>query len=131
MRYTRVYHDDSGETHFETVVNKGNQTEVGLMTAVTHPKAMQFRDSGSANSFSWHNAPQRLYIVMIAGEVEIEVSDGEKRIFGPGDVLLMEDTEGKGHRSASRREQPLDPANIPGQYTYLKHVLRDGLIGKK
>ena len=33
------------------------------------------------------------------GEVEIEVSTGEKRIFRGGDVPLVEDTEGQGHKS--------------------------------
>ena len=31
--------------------------------------------------------------------MEEEVWDGEKRIFEPGSVLLVEDTEGKGHKT--------------------------------
>ena len=30
---------------------------------------------------------------------EITASDGEKRIIGPGEVFLVEDTHGKGHFS--------------------------------
>jgi len=101
MRYTRVYSDSSGESHFETVTAVGEESAVGLMTEPTYPSSMQFRDSGTANDFEWHNAPQKLYIVMLEGKVKIEVSDGEQRVFGPGEVLLMEDTEGKGHRSSS------------------------------
>jgi len=33
------------------------------------------------------------------GEMETEVSDGEKRLFLPGDFLLVEDITGNGHRS--------------------------------
>ena len=40
------------------------------------------------------------------GETEIEMSDGEKRIVRAEDVLLVEDTAGKGHRK--RRLSP-DP----------------------
>jgi hypothetical protein len=38
-------------------------------------------------------------MVVLGGQVEAEVSDGEVRRFGPGDVVLVEDTEGRGHRS--------------------------------
>jgi hypothetical protein len=39
-----------------------------------------------------HNAPQKQYVVLLDGGVEIETSTGEKRIFEPGEILLMEDT---------------------------------------
>ena len=47
----------------------------------------------------WHTAPRRQFVVNLTGEVEIEVSDGETRRFGPGSILLAEDTTGKGHIS--------------------------------
>ena len=47
----------------------------------------------------WHPAPQRQWIIILSGELEVEVSDGEIRIFGPGSVVLVEDTFGKGHVS--------------------------------
>jgi hypothetical protein len=39
------------------------------------------------------------------GEIEIETSLGEKRVFKHGDVLLVEDTTGKGHRSRNLTRQ--------------------------
>ena len=36
---------------------------------------------------------------MLSGEVECTVSDGESRVFGPGGVVLLEDTMVKGHVS--------------------------------
>jgi len=45
-------------------------------------------------------------IVQIDGRVELEVSDGEKRVFGPGSVLLLEDTTGKGHVTRSLEPGP-------------------------
>jgi hypothetical protein len=35
----------------------------------------------------------------MAGVLEIEVSDGEVRVFRPGDMILVEDTSGRGHIS--------------------------------
>jgi uncharacterized cupin superfamily protein len=33
----------------------------------------------------------------MAGAVEMETTDGTKRHFKPGDLVLLEDTSGKGH----------------------------------
>jgi len=38
-------------------------------------------------------------MLYLAGQVDGETSDGIKRRFGPGDIVLLEDTTGKGHRS--------------------------------
>jgi hypothetical protein len=38
---------------------------------------------------------------MLEGEVEIQTSDGEIRTFSPGEIVLVEDTMGKGHKSRS------------------------------
>lgn len=50
-------------------------------------------------SYDFHNALQRQYIILQDGKIEIETSKGEKRIFKGGDILLMEDVEGKGHKT--------------------------------
>ena len=38
----------------------------------------------------------------VDGHLEVTASDAEKRSFGPGGCLLMEDVHGKGHRSHVR-----------------------------
>jgi uncharacterized cupin superfamily protein len=43
---------------------------------------------------------------MLDGEVEIEAGDGTKRRFGTGDVLLAEDTAGRGHISRAVEGRP-------------------------
>ena len=42
--------------------------------------------------------------VGIDGEIEIETSLGEKRSFGAGKILLLEDTEGKGHKTRNLQD---------------------------
>lgn len=56
-----------------------------------------FRDFEKGAIFDWHTAPQPQYIIYLEGEVEVEASDGEKKIFKPGDVLFATDLTGKGH----------------------------------
>ncbi len=48
---------------------------------------------------NWHPAPRRQYIVNLDDGVRITASDGESRLIGAGEVLLVEDTTGKGHLS--------------------------------
>ena len=56
-----------------------------------------FRETPGTYDYSWHPAPRRQYIINLDGAVEITASDGEKRVIGPGEVFLVEDTHGKGH----------------------------------
>ncbi|MGH7932300.1 MAG: hypothetical protein ACREQN_03925 [Candidatus Binataceae bacterium] len=63
-------------------------------------KSVFFRTTQGQEYFiDWHNAPRRQLVVNLCGEVEITVSDGGKRRFGAGSVLLAEDLTGKGHIS--------------------------------
>ena len=58
-----------------------------------------FRETPGTYDYEWHPAPRRQYIINLDGGVEIQASDGEKRIIGAGEVILVEDTHGKGHFS--------------------------------
>ena len=49
--------------------------------------------------YDFHVAPQRQYIILLDGEIQIETSLGDIRRFAAGDVLLVEDITGKGHRT--------------------------------
>lgn len=42
-------------------------------------------------------APRRQFVITLSGCGEIECGDGSRRRFGPGDILLAEDTTGQGH----------------------------------
>ena len=105
MRYTRVYADEQGESHFEDV-------EVDMNEAVFAPpapplKLSEFMESSRFTFVSaepgwygdWHPAPARQFTLYLQGEIEAEASDGAVRRFGPGSAVLAEDTSGKGHRS--------------------------------
>jgi hypothetical protein len=101
MKYTRIYADRDGESHLHDVGPEmkaaGNASTMSEMIAA---KGVIFRETSSGEYLiDWHNAPRRQFVVNLTGEVEIEVSDGEKRRFGPGSILLAEDLTGKGHIS--------------------------------
>jgi quercetin dioxygenase-like cupin family protein len=50
-------------------------------------------------STDWHPSSARNLFIVLTGEWEVTASDGESRRFSVGDVLLVDDTSGKGHRS--------------------------------
>ena len=54
----------------------------------------------------WHPAPQRQFVVILSGQLEIGFEDGSKKIFGPGDARLVEDTTGKGHTTIALGNEP-------------------------
>ena len=54
----------------------------------------------------WHPAPQRQFVVILSGRLEIGFEDGSKKIFGPGDARLVEDTTGKGHTTMALGNEP-------------------------
>jgi hypothetical protein len=97
FKYVRLYADDAGESHFE-------ECEIGYPDARMISEQMPLtawnvRTNTPSYDLDFHCAPRRQFIVNLTGEVEIEASDGEKRRFGPGTIMLVEDTTGKGHRS--------------------------------
>lgn len=46
-----------------------------------------------------HPSPLRMWIFVLAGEMEFEATSGEVRRIVPGSALLLEDTVGRGHSS--------------------------------
>jgi hypothetical protein len=54
---------------------------------------------GQAVQADWHPAPRRQYIINLDAGVQITASDGEARTIAAGEVILVEDTTGKGHLS--------------------------------
>ncbi len=58
-----------------------------------------FRHSLKHNSYDWHCAPQKQFIIYLSSQVKIEASGGESKIFKGGEILLANDLTGKGHIS--------------------------------
>ena len=58
-----------------------------------------FRETQAEHDVDWHPAPRRPYINNLDAGVKITASDGESRVIGVDEVILVEDTTGKGHLS--------------------------------
>ena len=100
MQITRVYSDNNGDSHFEeSTIQLNDNGEIGFLSDKIPVREMIFRTVKPDYDYDFHNAPQKQYILLLDGEIEIETSLGEKRIFKGGDILLLEDTQGKGHKT--------------------------------
>ena len=45
----------------------------------------------------WHQPPGKTFAVAISGEIEVEVTDGDRMAIGKGDLVFLEDVLGRGH----------------------------------
>jgi hypothetical protein len=104
----RIYSGSDGESHFEDLeVPLKDLGEIGAISDRIPATGLLMRTTGADYDFSWHNAPQRQYVIMLSGgDVEIEVGDGTKRRLSAGDILLAEDTTGRGHISRAVDDRP-------------------------
>jgi len=102
MRIHNLYVDAKGETHFRDIeVEWVEERHFSKLSARLPATGIIFRETSADYDLDWHPAPRRQYIINLDGAVKITASDGESRIIGAGEVLLVEDTNGKGHLSKS------------------------------
>src|SRR5690349_24409291 len=98
MKFVKLYTAEDNQSHFMDMdAGIDSKQPLGNYSKNYAVSGLKFREFEKGLSFDWHNAPQPQYIIYLEGEVEIEVSGGEKRVFHPGDVLLAADLTGKGH----------------------------------
>jgi hypothetical protein len=106
MKITRIFSDENGESHFENLeIPLANQGEIGFLSENIDVTKLQFRKVSAAYDYDFHCAPQKQYIVLLDGGVMIETSLGDKRTFETGEILLVEDLSGKGHRTKNKEKK--------------------------
>jgi hypothetical protein len=100
MKIHRLYADERGESHWQDLeVPLTEKTRAGRLSARLPATGIIFREVPPDYDLDWHPAPRRQYIINLDAGVQITASDGETRRIGAGEVILVEDTRGKGHLS--------------------------------
>jgi len=100
MRVHNLYVDAQGETHFRDIeIEWAETTNAGKLSRRLPATGIIFREVQPDYDLDWHPAPRRQYIINLDAGVKITASDGEARIIKAGEVILVEDTSGKGHLS--------------------------------
>ncbi|MFB0901042.1 MAG: hypothetical protein QMB22_03430 [Dehalococcoidia bacterium] len=104
---SRIYTSKNGETHFEDLeINLKQENNKPLESQLFHAEGIIFRKAPNNQKRGWHLAPQKQLVVSLSGIATITTSDGEKREFGPGSILLVDDTEkySKGHTTVVNKD---------------------------
>ncbi len=105
IEYLRIFADSDGCSHFEP-------KNIGLESKDYAPPAPPLNTSAPEAAErsvflelpvgwygEWHPTPVRQWLIIMSGECEFEVGDGECRIRKAGDVVRLDDTTGKGHQT--------------------------------
>lgn len=96
----RIYSDENGDSHFDELeIPLHPQGMAGQLSDPIDVKSVIFREVDPDYDWDFHPAPARQYIVLLDGEIEIETSLHKVKRFRQGDILLVEDTTGKGHKT--------------------------------
>jgi hypothetical protein len=106
MKFHRLYTNDKGESLFEDVEIEYIETApAGRLSKRLPATGIIFREVQPTYDLDWHNAPRWQYVINLDNGVQITASNGEAHTIGAGEVLLVEDTMGKGHLSKAVNER--------------------------
>jgi hypothetical protein len=90
MRVHNLYADAEGESHFRDIDIECSEPMFGsgLLSKPQPVSTVMFRYVQPGVVLDRHNAPRRMYAVVLEGYAEFTASDGETRVLGAGEVLL-------------------------------------------
>jgi hypothetical protein len=103
MHVTRFSAGDDGESQFTDVtIDHPRERDDGFGHTITSSGTfgsplVQFALLPEGLDQSWHPAPRRQLVAILAGHLEVGTPDGARRAFGPGDVFLADDVGTRGH----------------------------------
>lgn len=101
MKVVNIWADEKGVSHFRDVeIDMGPFVAGGTISAPVGVKQVWYRIAPADQNADFHVAPRRqLVITLQGGTVEFTTSDGESRQVKPGEIVLVEDTFGQGHKT--------------------------------
>jgi hypothetical protein len=121
MKYTRLYSGEDGFSHFEDITVEKNAKHYEKLDDNYKGTSFELFNAQHVimghieqQAIDWHHPPcARLLVIYLNGYIEMEVSNGEIRRFGPGDSCLIEDALGKGHLTRITESEGLRYYAIP------------------
>jgi 3-dehydroquinate synthase class II len=117
-RYTRIVGADDGGSRFEDAEIQLTEQQVAdgvppmLVGGLSSSAGVMFLRSAAFDSDP-HPAPRPQWVVMVRGAIEVQVSDGTRRRFEPGDLVLVTDTTGRGHTTIAVGDPPFETLFVP------------------
>jgi hypothetical protein len=100
MRIHNLYQDSAGASHFRDIEVAWEELRQSNKFSTRQPASgIVFRETTKDYTVDWHPAPCRQSAINLDGAAHVTAGDGETRNIGPGEVVLVEDTTGRGHIS--------------------------------
>lgn len=100
MRIHNLYADENGESHFRDIdIEMTEHGPDGSTSGRLAATGIYFRTTPAHWFFDWHPTTRRQYVINLDAPNKITASDGETRIIGVGEIILIEDMHSKGHLS--------------------------------
>ena len=108
MKYSRLFAGPDGESHFEDVAvafgdDPPTPFPVSEWESAERIRFLQYPTDLPRNV---HRAPARYLHIVLSGSWAMQTSDGVTRDFNARDIILVEDTTGKGHTTWVTSEEP-------------------------
>jgi hypothetical protein len=99
VKLARIYTGEDNCSHFEDLDIPMHST--GPAREGSDPLPLIGASLGASEplTLDFHPAPMRQLVTLLGGALELECSDGAKRLFATGDMFLADDTSGAGHIS--------------------------------
>jgi hypothetical protein len=118
FKVVRMYSDDAGDTRLIEIDLPGPE-----FSFPGDPPSHVIRDVPATSLniielLEWrprldlHPPPRRQWVVILQGAMEISTTSGDVRRLVPGDCLLAEDMDGKGHASEDVGDDRLVTMNV-------------------
>lgn len=98
IRAYLLYTGTDGNSH----VKRGSISE-GALVQADHTL---FKETAANSSLDWHNDPVPQYVITLSGILEFSTKTGESFTIHPGDVLLVTDHVGTGHKWRLLNDEP-------------------------
>jgi len=101
LRYSILSSDSQGRTQFrdEHLPWQPGTSPQSLFTPFFDAAQIGFLRLRPGYRSDWHPAPRKQFVMVLEGVMEVEAEDGTRREFRAGSVLLVTDTQGRGHRT--------------------------------
>jgi hypothetical protein len=113
MRIHHLYEDEYGESHFKDLdVEWVGESHGSKLSAWYPASGLRFRQTPEDHDREFHPGPRRQFIINLDAGARITASDGESRIIGPGEIMLVEDLTGKGHLAQAVNGQVRNTVSI-------------------
>jgi hypothetical protein len=103
MKVTRFHATTDGESCFQEIevpIKEPRPDQFGhtiLQSGAWPSPSIRFVELPAGLNQSWHHAPARQIVVVLAGSIEVGTSDNQTRRCLPGQAFIADDLTGKGH----------------------------------